>query len=103
MRTKFYFLCLSATLLISILPTTIVKAQPQPDPTLTLRPNANINADCNGYVEYLPQGYDPNGSTTFPLLIYFPGISQSGNGNTDLSSLLEINPLKYISQNINNN
>jgi hypothetical protein len=102
MRIKLYSLCFSAALSISILPTTLVRAQPQPNPTQTLKPNVNINADCNGYLEYLPQGYDPNGSTLFPLLVYFPGISQSGNGNTDLTSLLDINPPKYIAQDINN-
>lgn len=103
MRIKFYPLYAAIALLVAALPTIFVDAQPQANPTQTLKPNANINTDCNGYVEYLPQGYDPAGTTKFPLIVYFPGISQSGNGNTDLSSLLDINPPKFIAQDINNN
>ena len=47
---------------------------------LSKRPNVPIDANCNGYLEYLPVGY---GSTTqaYPLMIYLNGIGSTGNGS----------------------
>lgn len=35
----------------------------------------------NAYYEYLPQGYDPNGSTTYPLILFMTGIGEFGSGS----------------------
>ena len=86
MRFKFYFLCFSAAFVLGNFPT-ILNAQ---GPTEQLIYNANINADCNGYWEYLPDGYDPNGSTLYPLFFYIHGVGEVGNGNTELAKLYNI-------------
>src|SRR5215212_11346649 len=82
MRKKFYFLCGIAVVLLFA--SANVSAQTQ-----TLVSNANINADCNGYWEYLPQGYDPNGTTLYPLFFYMHGLGEVGNGNTELTKLYQ--------------
>ncbi|MDQ6762094.1 MAG: hypothetical protein M3015_05645, partial [Bacteroidota bacterium] len=48
--------------------------------TLTPRPNVSMAPNTNGYYEYLPVGYNPAGSQTYPVLIAFGGLSQNGNG-----------------------
>ncbi|MDQ6843401.1 MAG: PKD domain-containing protein, partial [Bacteroidota bacterium] len=48
--------------------------------TLTARPNVSMAPNTNGYYEYLPLGYNPAGSQTYPVLIAFGGLSQNGNG-----------------------
>ena len=47
----------------------------------TKRPNLNISPNCNGLLEYLPGGYDPNGTTRYPLLIFIMGINSHGDGS----------------------
>jgi len=37
--------------------------------------------NTNGYYEYLPQGYDPNSSTTYPVIIFCHGIGELGDGS----------------------
>jgi dienelactone hydrolase len=60
--------------------------------TLTERPNTPINEMINGYIEVLPPGYDPNGTTRYPLLVFLEGQSQFGNGSTsELQSLYGLN------------
>lgn len=45
--------------------------------------NQNIpSSSIRGYVEFLPNGYNPNGTKKYPLLIHMVGISQQGSGNT---------------------
>ncbi|MEO8111205.1 MAG: hypothetical protein ABI594_14275, partial [Ginsengibacter sp.] len=48
--------------------------------TLTPRANVSMAPNTNGYYEYLPVGYNPQGSQKYPLLIAFGGLSQNGNG-----------------------
>ncbi len=50
--------------------------------TLTARPNVSMATNTNGYYEYLPLGYNPAGSQTYPVLIAFGGLSQNGNGTS---------------------
>ncbi len=50
--------------------------------TLTARPNVSMTSNSNGYYEYLPVGYNPAGSQTYPVLIAFGGLSQNGNGTS---------------------
>jgi dienelactone hydrolase len=54
----------------------------------TKRPNLNISPNCNGLLDYLPGGYDPNGTTRYPLLIFLMGINSHGDGSiADLEHL----------------
>src|SRR6187549_3974423 len=41
----------------------------------------SMTSNTNGFYEYLPQGYDPNSSTTYPVIIFFHGIGELGSGN----------------------
>ncbi len=40
------------------------------------------STSIRGYVEFLPNGYNPNGTQKHPLLIHLAGASQLGSGNT---------------------
>jgi len=67
-----------------------------PGQTLINRPNVNINANCNGYVEFLPPNYN-NNTDNYPLLIFFPGNSQWGPGtNASLQSVRDLGPNYYV-------
>lgn len=46
----------------------------------TARPNTFITNNCNGFYEYLPQGYG-SGSQKYPLLIFFHGVGECGDGS----------------------
>ncbi|HEY0066105.1 MAG TPA: carbohydrate-binding protein, partial [Flavisolibacter sp.] len=37
--------------------------------------------NSNGYYEYLPQGYNPAGSETYPLIVFIHGVGELGNGD----------------------
>jgi dienelactone hydrolase len=87
MRTKFYPTCL---IVIFLCFSTRVFSQQYSGSwgTLTEKPNTAINDMFNGYIEVLPPGYNPNGSTRYPLLVFLEGQSQFGNGSpTELQSL----------------
>jgi poly(3-hydroxybutyrate) depolymerase len=55
------------------------------------------SAAGNGYYEYLPPGYD--GTTPVPLLVFWHGIGENGNGVSDLSKVLANGPPKLIAAN----
>src|SRR5689334_19302620 len=58
--------------------------------TFTARQNVSISpGESNGFYEYLPQGYDPAGSTTYPLIIASHGVGERGNGNTELNRIIQ--------------
>ena len=58
----------------------------------------NISTNCQGFLEYLPQGYS-SGNTKYPLLVFLHGIGEEGNGSTDLPKLLDNgSPPDLISQ-----
>ena len=40
-----------------------------------------INANCHGYLEYLPPGYNPAGAQKYPLLLFFNGHGSQGSGS----------------------
>jgi dienelactone hydrolase len=62
--------------------------------------NTRLSTNCNGYYEYLPAGYDPSGSVKYPLLIFFHGAGDLGNGSsTDLPKLLSVGIPKLINEN----
>lgn len=50
-----------------------------------------------GYYQYLPPGYDTS-TAKFPVLFFFHGIGEKGNGTTELSKVLIAGPPKLISQ-----
>jgi poly(3-hydroxybutyrate) depolymerase len=52
------------------------------------------NGAPNGYFEYLPPGYD--GSSATPLLVFWHGIGEDGNGTSDLMKVLNWGPPKLI-------
>lgn len=51
----------------------------------------------NGFYEYLPPGY-PAGEL-WPLLVFWHGVGENGNGTTELSRVLANGPPKLINQN----
>src|SRR5688572_16851823 len=61
--------------------------------TLTLKDNANINANCDGYIEILPTGYNPSSPTTYPTIFFFMGINSRGPGTlASLQNLITGSP-----------
>ena len=40
----------------------------------------SMSSRTHGYYEYLPQGYDPNGAQTYPLILFITGVSEYGDG-----------------------
>jgi dienelactone hydrolase len=55
------------------------------------RYNVSIAPNTNGFYEYLPQGYDPAGSQTYPVIIHIHGNGDRGNGSqADLPKLLKV-------------
>jgi len=83
---------LSVCLLFSAIP---VKAQ-------TFTPKYITTCyQSNGYYEYLPQGYSPTGSQTYPLLITVHGEGEIGDGTSaHISSVLDYGTAKQINQGI---
>lgn len=55
--------------------------------TFTAKPNTSMTPLSNGYYEYLPEGYSSS-KEKYPLLIFFHGLGELGNGNTNLSKVL---------------
>jgi predicted esterase len=51
-------------------------------------PNVNVGSNCHGYLEYLPVGYNPSGSTRYPLLINILGLNTTGDGSQASLDLL---------------
>ena len=62
---------------------------------MTLRPLGST-ASQYGYVEYLPQGYDPNGTKLWPLLVFYHGAGEVGNGTSQLALIENHGPLQMI-------
>ena len=44
-------------------------------------PNTFVNSNCNGYLQYLPGGYTANPGNKYPLMIYFTGLGNNGDGS----------------------
>ena len=60
--------------------------------------SVSISQHINGYYEYLPLGYSTDtGNVKYPVLIFFHGSGEMGNGSSDLGRLLVHGPLKVIS------
>lgn len=59
--------------------------------------NTYISSNCNGFYDYLPQGYSATGTTLYPLLIFVHGSWEGGNGGTtDLPKVLKHGPPHLI-------
>ncbi len=65
------------TLTISFFATCFVQAQ------LTNKPLGTTTA-ANGYIEYLPAAYTSNPNQKLPIILFFHGSGENGNGTTDL-------------------
>ena len=67
----------------------------------TPRYNVYTCFQSNGYYEYLPQGYSPTGTQTYPLLITVHGEGEIGDGSaSDLSRVLDYGTAMQINQGI---
>ena len=67
-----------------------------PSSRQTAKPLGGGNTAPNGYFEYLPPGYD--GVTATPLLVFWHGIGEDGNGGSDLQKVLAHGPPELISK-----
>src|SRR6185312_15438063 len=74
---------------------TSVHAQPQVDTTLTAR-SISTGPNSNGFYEYLPKGYVEGSAETYPLIVALHGISELGNGTTQLPLVLDDGLPMYI-------
>jgi hypothetical protein len=64
----------------------------------TARISTVVNANCKGFYEYLPGGYN-TGNQTYPLLIFVHGLGELGDGSaTKLPLILRNGPPKLINQ-----
>jgi gliding motility-associated-like protein len=80
--TKLLMLCICISL-------SFVKAFSQ-NQTAKLTPTNQI-----GYWEYLPADYNSN-SNNYPIVIFFHGMGERGNGTTDLPTVAYNGPPKYV-------
>jgi len=69
----------------------------QPSTRLSPKPKGGANLPPNGYFEYLPRGY--SSVTPTPLLVFWHGVGENGNGTTDLHKVLVNGPPNLISTN----
>lgn len=53
---------------------------------LTFKPLGTTSAG-NGYIEYLPPAYTTNPNQKLPIILFFHGSGENGNGTTDLSKI----------------
>jgi len=59
-------------------------------------PNANINSQVNGFYESYPVDYSTNATRKYPLLIFYSGSGEQGDGDTQLNKVILNGPGKYI-------
>ena len=64
---------------------------------LTNKPLGTTTA-ANGYIEYLPPAYTTNPDQKLPIILFFHGSGENGNGTTELYKLYNTG-LPYIIQN----
>lgn len=75
--------------------------QPEPRPVpplserLTARARGTTEAD-NGFLEYLPRGYGDGARR--PLLVFWPGIGENGNGRDELPLVATVGPPRLVSE-----
>lgn len=68
--------------------------------TYTHKPiNVSIATNSNGYYEYLPAGYNPTGTKTYPLILFIHGGGDVGDGSpVQLANLLKVGIPQLIDQ-----
>jgi predicted peptidase len=58
-----------------------------------------ISRHCKGFFEYLPEGYHEDSvHILYPVLLFFHGAGEVGDGNDELYLLFEHGPLKHVEQ-----
>ncbi|MEO8900769.1 MAG: PHB depolymerase family esterase [Polyangiaceae bacterium] len=67
-----------------------------PSTRQTAKPLGAGSSAPNGYFEYLPPGYD--GSSAAPLLVFWHGVGEDGNGGTDLQKVTNHGPPELIAK-----
>ncbi|MEI9952730.1 MAG: PHB depolymerase family esterase [Pseudomonadota bacterium] len=67
-----------------------------PSKRQTPKPIGAPNSAPNGYYEYLPPGY--SGASATPLLVFWHGIGENGNGGSDLAKVLAHGPPGLIAK-----
>ncbi|MBX2945146.1 MAG: tandem-95 repeat protein [Cyclobacteriaceae bacterium] len=85
-----YRLCFTygvASILVALFTATSLLAQNQ---TAKITPTSQI-----GYYEYLPPDYNSN-SNNYPIVIFFHGMGERGNGTTDLPMVAYNGPPRYV-------
>ncbi|HTR30693.1 MAG TPA: T9SS type A sorting domain-containing protein [Puia sp.] len=85
-------------LLVLILFRHLAFSQAEADTTLTPRFIAT-GPNSNGFYEYLPKGY-VEGTASYPLIVALHGISELGNGTTQLPNILDDGIPMYITQHL---
>ncbi len=50
--------------------------------TIRKVPIQTFNNNPDGYIEYLPPGYDDSGETKYPAIFWLHGLGENGNGST---------------------
>ncbi len=58
--------------------------------------NIGTHGSPRGYWEFLPDAYATESSRSFPVVIFFHGLGEGGNGNTQLSRVLKNGPPKIL-------
>ena len=71
--------------------------RPSPSGTLSARPLGSTAAQ-SGFFEFLPAGYG-TGISKPPLLVFFHGVGENGDGKDQLSRVLKHGPLKQVVDN----
>jgi len=67
----------------------------------TPRYSTVINANCHGFYEYLPQGYNPATTETYPIILFVHGLGETGDGtNGQLQRVLTHGIPKLINQGV---
>lgn len=56
-------------------------------------------ASANGYIEYLPPTYSTNSEQRLPIILFFHGSGENGNGTTDLNKIYNTGLPKIIKNN----
>lgn len=69
----------------------------EPSPGVQTEKQLGSTSAPFGFYEYLPPGY--NDGKPRPLMVFFHGIGENGNGTSDLNMVLKNGPPKLIAQN----
>ncbi len=67
---------------------------PEPSPGVQTERQLGSTTAPFGFYEYLPPGY--NDGKPRPLMVFFHGVGENGNGTTDLKSVIKNGPPKLI-------